>query len=181
MRRHGDEELARLLGKHFGEETAGARPALAEVARVREVLETAPGNPYRGRPLFQQRCATCHVLFYEGGRIGPDLTHYQRDDLETLLTSVLAPNAEVREGYEGISLTTRDGRLLSGFVTDQGTQAVTLRGFDGRDVTLPRDGIAEMTPLGRSLMPEGLLDNLSDQELRDFFAYVRSAQPFLKD
>ena len=46
---------------------------------------------------------------------------------------------------------------------------------------LPRDQIAEMAPLGRSVMPEGLLDGLGDQELRDLFAYLRSAQPFLAE
>lgn len=181
LRLHQDEKLAKLVQKHFGESTTPAKPVVEQVARIREIVEGAPGSPYRGRPLFKQRCASCHVLFHEGGKIGPDLTSYQRDDLETMLTSVVDPNAEIREGYEGFLVKTRDGRLLSGFVADQGAQKLVLRGFDGSDASLPRDRVAEMTPLGRSLMPEGLLDDLSDQELRDLFAYLRSSQPFLKD
>ena len=49
------------------------------------------------------------------------------------------------------------------------------------EITLSRGHVKERVPLGRSLMPEGLLDGLNDQALRDLFAYLRSGQPFLKD
>ena len=58
---------------------------------------------------------------------------------------------------------------------------MTLRGFDGSEIALARKFVKETKPLGRSLMPDGILDGLSDQELRDLFAYLRSSQPFLKD
>jgi len=181
LRLHREERLSELVRSHFGEARVAVTLPLAEVARIREAVEGGPGSPYRGRPLFKARCASCHVLFHSGGKIGPDLTNYQRDDLETMLTSMVNPNAEIREGYDGMTVKTRDGRYLIGFVADEGVQAVVLRGFDGTEVALPRNQIVEMKPLGRSLMPEGLLDGLSDQELRDLFAYLRSAQPFLKD
>ncbi len=180
LRRHPDGQLATLVKKHFGAEAGPGRPTTERVAQVREIIAKAPGSPYRGRPLFKQRCAACHVLFYKGGRIGPDLTSYQRDDLGTMLTSILDPNAEIREGYEGFSVKTADGRLLTGFIADRGAQSIVVRQFDGSDVALPRNQVSEMTPLGRSLMPTGLLDGLSDQQVRDLFAYLRSAQPFLE-
>lgn len=181
LRLHREERLSELVRSHFGEAKIAVTVPLAEVARIREAVDGAPGSPYRGRPLFKARCASCHVLFHSGGKIGPDLTNYQRDDLETMLASVVNPNAEIREGYDGMTVNTKDGRYLIGFVADEGAQAVVLRGFDGTEVALLRDQIVEMKPLGRSLMPEGLLEGLSDQELRDLFAYLRSAQPFLKD
>ncbi len=170
-----------LVRKHFGEGLVSLRTPREEVARVREVVDGAVGNPYRGRPIFKQRCASCHVLFHEGGKIGPDLTPYQRDDLTTMLTSIVDPDIEIREGFEGVRVSTRDERLLVGFVTDNGPRTMTLRGFDGSETTLPRELVKESKALGRSLMPEGLLNGLSDPELRDLFAYLRSAQPFLKD
>ncbi|NIP98330.1 MAG: hypothetical protein GWO24_34930, partial [Akkermansiaceae bacterium] len=99
LRRHDDVELAKSVAKHFGESGATGPPAAARVEEIREIVEDAPGSPYRGRPLFKQRCASCHVLFYSGGKLGPDLTSYQRDDLETMLTSIVDPNAEIREGF----------------------------------------------------------------------------------
>jgi putative heme-binding domain-containing protein len=50
-----------------------------------------------------KQCAACHKLFHKGGNVGPDLTPYQRGNLETLLTSVIDPSAEIREGFEYIN------------------------------------------------------------------------------
>ena len=181
LRGYKGERMQALVRKHFGEGLVSLRTPREEVARVREVVDGAVGNPYRGRPIFKQRCASCHVLFHEGGKTGPDLTPYQRDDLTTMLTSIVDPDIEIREGFEGVRVSTRDERLLVGFVTDNGPRTMTLRGFDGSETTLPRELVKESKALGRSLMPEGLLNGLSDPELRDLFAYLRSAQPFLKD
>jgi putative heme-binding domain-containing protein len=127
--------------------------------------------------LFKARCAACHKLFFKGGNVGPDLTSYQRDNLGTMLLSIVNPNAEIREGYQYYTVETKDGRSLSGFFVERDRQVTVLRGLDGENITLSALEIAELQPVGRSLMPEGLLDGLSEQELRDFFAYLRISQP----
>ena len=76
-----------------------------------------------------------------------------------------------------MALETKDGRQLSGFLTDEDTQIVALRGMTGEDIRIEQSNVESLTPMGRSLMPEGLLQGLSDQELRDFFAYLRISQP----
>ncbi len=178
----GYAELAELVRKHFGAaETVPPRPTPERVEQIRAIIEGRPGSPYRGRPLYKQLCGSCHVLFHEGGKIGPDLTSYQRDDLDTMLTSVLDPNAEVREGYEAVTITTKDGRTLTGFVADRGKLALSLKGFDGSDLFVRKTDVANEAPLGRSLMPAGLLDGLTDRQIRDLFAYLRIGQPFLHD
>ncbi len=144
---------------------------------IEAVLAASPGDPYAGEPLFNARCASCHRLFFKGGTVGPDLTRYQRDDLSTLLPAILSPDAEIREGYENVLITTADGRVLSGFLADETAALVTLRGFDGADIAVARSDIETLTPAGRSLMPEGLLDGLTDTQLRDLFAYLRLSQP----
>ena len=148
------------------------------IRQIEEVLKKSPGNPYAGEALFQQRCAACHRLFFKGGSVGPDLTSYQRDHLGTLLTSILDPSAEIREGYTSVEVETRDGRTLSGFLTDRDDRQITLRGLDGQDQALLVAEVLAVRPTGRSLMPEGLLEGLSDDQLRDFFAFLRSSQPF---
>ena len=72
---------------------------------------------------------------------------------------------------------TKDARTLSGFLTDQDTQVVALRGMAGEDTRVERQQVESIEPMGRSLMPERLLEGLSDQELRDFFAFLRISQP----
>ena len=153
---------------------------LPQIGRLKSILSARPGDPYRGEPLYSERCAACHTLFFKGGRIGPDLTAYQRDDLGTLLPSILNPNAEIREGFENVVITTRDGRVLNGFLADQDAQLVFLRGLDGTDLALPRPEILTLEPAGRSLMPEGLLDGWTDTQLQDFFAYLRQSQPITR-
>jgi putative membrane-bound dehydrogenase-like protein len=149
----------------------------ARVEQLRTLLAGKPGDPYAGEATFMARCAACHTLFHKGGKVGPNLTAYQRDDLSTMLTSIVEPSAEIREGFENFIVTTKDGRTLSGFMADKDEHIVTLRGFDGQDLTLPREQISELQGAGRSLMPDGLLEGLTDTELRDFFAYLRIPQP----
>jgi putative heme-binding domain-containing protein len=127
--------------------------------------------------MFTARCAACHKLFFKGGNVGPELTTYQRDNLGTMLMSIVNPNAEIREGFQYYTVETKDGRTLSGFFVDRDNQVTVLRGLEGENITLRASEIAELQPMGRSLMPEGLLDGMSEQELRDFFAYLRISQP----
>ena len=116
-------------------------------------------------------------MFGKGGRIGPDLTPYDRSDLETILLAIVRPNAEIREGYEHNLLTTKDGRILSGFKVEENPKIVILRGLDGQDHLVAREQIARFEPLKRSLMPEGLLSTLTPDELHHLFAYLASTTP----
>ena len=147
---------------------------------LEKILSAQPGDPYAGESIFKVRCASCHKLFFKGGEVGPDLTRYQRDDLSTMLVSILEPDAEIREGYENVIVTTRDRRVLSGFLSDEDTNSIVLRGFDGADITIPRKNIISLKPAGRSLMPAGLLNGLDDAALRNLFAYLRISQPITK-
>ena len=144
---------------------------------MRAAVEGRTGSPYRGRDLYLQRCSACHKLFHKGGEIGPNLTAYQRTDLDTLLPSILDSSREIREGYEHMQLRTRDGRRLSGFLSDRTNRLLILRGIDGSDTVIEQSQVESSNVSPRSLMPEGLLTGLSDQQLRDFFAYLRIAQP----
>jgi putative heme-binding domain-containing protein len=150
---------------------------IEEVRRVRAIVDGSAGDPYKGEATFMARCAACHTLFHKGGHIGPNLTAYQRDDLGTMLISIIDPSAEIREGFQTVLIKTKDGRALSGFLADNDPQMVTLRGLDGQDVRLPRSEITDLHVEPTSLMPDGLLEGLSDRELRDFFAYLRIPQP----
>ncbi|RMF43625.1 MAG: dehydrogenase [Planctomycetota bacterium] len=152
----------------------------AQLQRATRAVESGDGNPYAGRQLFLQSCGRCHVLFGEGGRIGPDLTAYQRNDWQSMLLHIVNPSVEVREGFETHLVLTADGRTLTGFVVDQDAGAVVLRGADGQDVVLSRDDIEVMKRQAVSLMPSGLLDPLSDQQIRDLLAYLRNSQPIAR-
>ncbi|MEM7391948.1 MAG: hypothetical protein AAF492_06325, partial [Verrucomicrobiota bacterium] len=176
FRSHEDEELNKALDRLWP-----PGPADDGEQRIREIgqLITAhrDGDPYAGRKQYQQRCASCHELFNEGGQIGPELTTWQRKDLDGLLLAIIKPNAEIREGFETVTVKTKDGRVVAGFLTDADDQVLIVRPVGGRDVVLARADVKSMEPAGVSLMPPGLLSGMSDRDLVDFFSYLRSSQP----
>ena len=168
------ERVKTLFGEVQGATTAEMR---ATVERLNDAILAGSGNPYNGKQLYANSCGKCHRLFEEGGRIGPELTSYKRDDLRRMLLNVVNPSAAIREGFENYVAVTGDGRTVSGFIADQDKQVVTLRGADGQTLVLAREDIEDLRAVPVSLMPEGLLKDLSEQQIRDLFAYLRSTQP----
>ncbi|MEK0438444.1 MAG: hypothetical protein RLZZ233_1415 [Verrucomicrobiota bacterium] len=178
MRQHEPKQVQSLLAELYSEKpAAGVTDFIAQIADVEAKLKAGTGNPYAGEALFMEKCASCHKLFFKGGKIGPELTAYQRDNLGTMLISIVHPNAEIREGFQYFSVTTHDGRSLSGFLVERDAQILVLRGLEGEDITVRQADVRLLTPLGRSLMPEGLLTGMTPQQLRDLFAYLRISQP----
>ncbi len=175
---HRDDRIARLLRKHWGSvEGATTAEMQKQIERLAGVLRAGKGSPYPGKKLFKETCGKCHRLFGQGGEVGPDLTAYKRDDLATMLANIVNPSAEIREGYETFQVTTADGRVVTGLLADRDKQVIVLRTSEGQKITVPKGEVDEMTPVRKSLMPEGLLTPLSDQQVRDLFAYLRSTQP----
>ncbi len=175
---HRNDRVASLIAKHWGElKPATTEELQREVGRLAGIIRSSAGSPWAGKKFFMNQCGKCHKLFDQGGQIGPDLTSYKRDDVESLLLHVVNPSAEIREGFENFLVATTDGRTLSGFLADQTNRLVILRGQDGQNITIARDEIENMQVTKISIMPEGQLNQYSDQQIRDLFAYLRSSQP----
>ncbi|MBX9680297.1 MAG: c-type cytochrome [Gemmataceae bacterium] len=178
MLMYRDEEIAKAVKKHWGEVKGATTDEMRkEIDRLQRVVASGLGNPYPGKKLFVARCASCHTLHSQGGAVGPDLTPFKRDDAVNMLLHVINPSAEIREGYENHFIATEDGRTLVGVVAEKDDKVVVLRTAEGQKLTLSREDIGQMNVVAASLMPEGLLNALSDQEVRDLFAYLRSTQP----
>ncbi len=178
MRMHLDESLQHRINAMYPESASINLVAAQERStRAAEVVLREPGDPYRGKKQYRALCSRCHRLFDEGGNVGPDLTGYQRDQLPTLLRNIIAPSLEIREGYQTVRLLTIDSLVLSGFIESQNADLVVLRGIDGESRSLARSDIERLEPQLLSIMPEGLLDPLTDQQLSDLMAYLRSSQP----
>jgi len=175
---HREAEVARRAQSIWsGVQDATPAERKQEIDRLTAVVKGGKGDPYQGRELFRKSCVKCHTLFGEGGFIGPDLTSHKRSDLGNLMLSVVHPSVEIREGFEHFLAQTNDGRLASGFLVDQDAQTVFLRGQEGQTVALARAEIESLAAQPQSLMPDDLLKGLSDQQVRDLFAYLRSSQP----
>jgi putative heme-binding domain-containing protein len=175
---HKDARIPPLVKKIFGSVLGETTEAMkATIERLGKVVRAERGDPAAGKKLFGQSCGKCHQLFGEGGQVGPDLTTFKRDDIDHMLLHIVNPSAEIREGYETHVVVTEDGRVVQGFLVDRDEQVVILRGADGQTYTIAKNKIDEMRAIRLSLMPENLLRDLTDQQVRDLFAYLRSGQP----
>lgn len=136
-----------------------------------EYLQTA--DAARGRRVFQQTCAKCHTLFGEGGTIAPDLTGSGRKKSDYVLRNLIDPSAEVDAAYRLTTVQTDDGRLFSGFMIQQDDSALRLRTQDDI-IQLQMKNVEQLVTSSTSMMPEGLLRNFSDEQVRDLLVYLAS-------
>ena len=175
---HNDDDINALVADEFGVVKSETTAAMkARITEIKNVVSSGTGDPYTGQKLFRESCVKCHFLFNEGGKVGPDLTAYQRHDLDAMLLGIVHPSAEIREGFENYVVVTDEGRVVNGLLADRDSKVIVIRNAEGQVTTIPRDEIDMMKVSPQSLMPEGLLQGLSDEQLRNLFAYLRSTQP----
>ena len=128
-----------------------------------------------GRVLFQNLCATCHILYGEGGKLGPDLTGSGRADLGYLLENIVDPSAIVPAEYRMTVLKLKDGRSLTGVISSSTDRTLTLRSL-AEETTIERSEVEETTTLQNSIMPEGLISALTPEQTRDLISYLMHSQ-----
>jgi putative heme-binding domain-containing protein len=179
LRLYEDAGVKRLVDTHFPATPTSTAELEEKIAHFAKIIRSGGGEPMAGKQLFYGKvgCANCHTVFNKGGHIGPDLTSYDRANLDSMLLAVVNPSAEIREGFENYLIVTKDGRTLDGFKVDEDNKVFVLRGIDGQNNVIPLDQIKARKVSPKSLMPEGLLDALTDQELKDLFAFLKSTTP----
>ena len=109
--------------------------------------------------------------------IGPDLTGVERRRLDVLVANVVEPSGVIRPEYQNYMALTADGLVVVGLMVESTPETVTLVDAENRRTVLARNDLEEFGPSPLSLMPEKLLDELTPQQVRDLFAYLRSDQP----
>jgi putative heme-binding domain-containing protein len=136
----------------------------------------AKGDASKGKMMFAAACAACHKLYGEGGMIGPDLTGGDRHKLTYLLENIIDPNAIVPADYRMSIFKLKDGRTLTGVIPEQNPKTLTIQ-TPAERLILERSDIAEQQQLPMSLMPEGLLTALGEENVIHLMAYLRSQAP----
>jgi putative membrane-bound dehydrogenase-like protein len=171
-----DKALTKRLAQVWGVIRPAAKDQVALQKKWRGVLTTEalrPADRINGRRVYAQHCGACHKLFGEGGDIGPDLTGSQRTNLDYVLENVLDPSAIVPREYRVTNFTLTDGRLVSGIVTAETPDGVTVRTAN-ETIVLPAADIESRKQTNQSIMPEGQFDVLKPDEVRDLIAYLIS-------
>ena len=135
----------------------------------------AQADPSQGRALFKFRCGSCHKLFGEGGNIGPDITGANRTNLEYLLGNVLTPSAIIQDAYRMHVVLMDNGRVYSGIPAGENERQLRLRVANRTEpVVIAKSKIEERQIAKISMMPEGILKFISDEDVLNLFAYLQS-------
>jgi putative membrane-bound dehydrogenase-like protein len=170
-----DETLRSELVRIWGEvrESAEDKRRLIEEWTARLTPERlASANLSRGRQLYAGICGACHVMYGEGGKIGPDLTGSNRNDLGYLLENILDPGAVVSADYRMSLLTHADGRVLTGVVGEENDRTLKLRQTTG-EIVLEKSEVAKREVVPVSMMPEGLILAFDEGQVVDLIAYLK--------
>jgi putative heme-binding domain-containing protein len=168
-------DLDRMLTETWGELRDSGPEKRALMARLKQQLTPevlAAADPGRGRVVFNKTCASCHTLYGQGGQVGPDLTGAGRDNLEYLLENIVDPSATVSADFRMVVVAMEDGRVLNGIVRSRNARTLTLQ-TQNEVLVLDQGDIEGLKPTSASLMPEGQLDALKPEEVRDLFAYLK--------
>ena len=176
IQNHHDARCDELIKQHWGNLRQSSEDKNRKIAAVRQVLAAGQADLAAGRTIFKQTCASCHTLFGEGGKVGPELTGYERDNLDFLLPAIVDPSLAIREEFTAFNITTKDDESLTGFITENKPQSVTLMDPTGHAIVIAREQIQSLQASRVSLMPEGLLDALSEQQIRDLLRYIVQKQ-----
>ena len=170
----GSAELKAAL--ESGPPTPGVQPYDAAYVADLAAEVKEKGSAEKGRALFQQAalgCVACHQVGGKGGMIGPDLSTVGGGlPVDLLIESVLWPDRQLKEGYFALSVTTKEGRVFTGYRDREENGVLWVRDTATKtSEAVPVGQIASRQNIG-TLMPFGLTQKLSREELRDLIAFL---------
>ena len=174
IRSLGDPALDARIERDWGgvaETTADKRRRIDSLKESLQPAVLAAADTSHGRRLFETSCGRCHKLFGAGESIGPDLTGGNRTNIDYLLENIVDPSGVVNRDYRMSIVALSDGRVLNGLVTARDDRTLTLVTPTDRHV-IPAEDIDEVTVTQQSPMPEGMLDQLSPDAIRDLIGYL---------
>jgi putative membrane-bound dehydrogenase-like protein len=167
-------------GRLFAAIEADTADQRAKLESLLASLRHKEGDVRRGHELFhstKMACSSCHAIAYVGGTVGPALTQIgQLRTEEDLLESLVFPSATLVQGYESVAVATTDGRVLNGVIVKNASEAIVLVTGPDQQVRLARDEIEDLKPSKVSIMPDGLAEQLTPQELVDLLVFLKSCR-----
>ncbi len=152
------------------------REANAKIVTEYAGVSKLKGDVQKGAVIFRQNCVACHRLRGEGNDVGPDLGALADKPVQTLVTAILDPNQAVEARYLSYTATTKTGLEVSGILTAETANSLTLRGV-GTEETILKSDLKELLSSGLSLMPEGFEKALQPQDMADLLAFIAFVPP----
>jgi putative heme-binding domain-containing protein len=174
IRGFNDPALTKRLAEVWGElrdSPAEKREAISKWKTRLTAPALAKADKGEGRKAYDKTCAACHILYGHGGQVGPDLTGSGRDNLDYLLENIVDPSAVVNADFRMTIVQMKDGRNYNGIVAAKTEKTITLKTMT-ETITVERTEIEQLRESPLSLMPEGLLETLTENQVTDLVAYL---------
>jgi hypothetical protein len=172
-----EEAIRRILDTSIGQ-----RPTKEKIDEWQDLLNS-DGDPSAGERIFfgtkVGTCSKCHTIDGRGNAVGPDLSAMRKRvasegdaGVAWLLETILQPSKDMAPQYTPWQIVTTDGKTLTGLPRRKGGNAEAYLGLDGKEFTVKKPDIEFRHESPTSVMPEGLLQNLTRKELNDLFAFI---------
>ncbi len=176
LRNVGDKEIDAFVTQTWGVARSTPDDKLKQIEQYKKMLTPdvlAKADASAGRAIYAKTCQQCHMLYGEGGKVGPDLTGSNRADIDYLMVNIVDPSAVIAKDYQVTNIWTKEGDILSGIMTREDEKSVTLM-TETTTSTIERKDIDTIKKSELSMMPEGILLPMSPKELADLVVYLRS-------
>ncbi|MEX2558669.1 MAG: PVC-type heme-binding CxxCH protein [Pirellulales bacterium] len=167
---HPDEEVRAEAGRTF---TDLVDPDRDKVVQAFQSALDLDGDADRGQKLFAKHCAACHLVGTVGAAVGPDLVMVRDKPAEWFLPALFDPSRAVDAKYLNYVAVTKDGKLHTGVLAEEGGNSITLVGAKGERQVVLRDNLDELAGTGKSAMPEGLEQELNPQDVADLITWLK--------
>ncbi|MEM7012870.1 MAG: hypothetical protein AAF585_15450, partial [Verrucomicrobiota bacterium] len=168
-------EIGKIVQPRIEELLSVERSRVSRLERLAS-LALSQGDAERGKLVFDQglgACNTCHLIGDSGRDVGPNLTTIGRIRTpRDLLESILFPGGSLARDFEAYSFEMRDGQLHMGIVREETPSLVKIVAAGGAEIELSRAEVKSMKPAPTSLMPLGLDQSMTEQQLLDLVAYL---------
>lgn len=175
LRDLGDRNINSFVDEIWGVARTSPKEKTDLMAKYKALLtddRVRSADASQGRAVFARTCAQCHTLYGEGGAVGPDLTGSNRFNVDYVLQNVIDPSAVIAKDFQVTLIRTKDGRVVSG-IAQEGDHAVKVVSETGT-IVVPHEDIDRQKRSELSMMPDGLIHGLSDKEVTDLVAYLRT-------
>ena len=175
LSRQKNEGVQVMFKKTIGMYRPSDADKLALIAAKKKIMLDGSKIDYEaGHVLVQKTCLVCHMFYNEGAHVGPDLTGVGRSTIDALLHNVIDPNEIIGAGYENTIIETKDHRTLAGRLVENTNDHVKLLSAGDKEDVIGKNEIVSMRTEKISVMPEGLVDQMSDADMRNLLWYVFS-------
>ena len=175
IRTFGDPKTTARLASVWGEVRDTSKELSKQIATLKKWLTPeviAGADLDSGKKLFTQHCAVCHKFFGEGGKVGPDITGSQRTNMDYMLDNIVDPSASVSKDYRMEVLQLDDGRVINGLIESENSETIAIQTLKER-IVIPTAEVEARKTADVSIMPTGLLEYLTENQIRDLFGYLQ--------